>query len=377
MNLKYLSRIFYIAILALIIVGSALVLSASSAYSALRFHDNLYRLFSAHIIRVVIAIFSLVLFSVIPYELYRVYSKKIIIGVAGLLVLTLFIAPNVKGAGRWINLGLFSFQPSEIAKFFLIVHLAYLIEAKGDELQDYKNGFKYPLVWIIIIAGLIFVQPNVSTSLVVSTIAFTLLFIGGAKISHIVSTVGLAGIAAFCFMMMFHHSRQRILTFFHSFGSGSEINLQVAQAKIALGSGGFLGLGLGQSRQSNLFLPEAYGDFIFSIMGEELGFLGVVVILLIYLVIFFAGIIIAKNAKDKFGQLLAFGISFTIIISAFINAAVVTGIFPTTGIPLPFISYGGTSIIFMCGAAGVIVNIAVKSHKYKLKTSQASESVSK
>lgn len=365
MNLKYLSRIFYISILALIIVGSALVLSASSAYSALRFHDNLYRLFSAHIIRVVIAIFALVVFSVIPYELYKTYSKKIIIGAAGLLLLTLFIAPHVKGAGRWINLGLFSFQPSEIAKFLLIVHLAYLIEAKGDELKDYKNGFKYPLIWIVIIAGLIFVQPNVSTSLVVATIAFTILFVGGAKISHILSTVGLAGVAAFCFMMMFHHSRQRILTFYNSFGSGNEINIQVAQGKIALGSGGLLGLGLGQSRQSDLFLPEAYGDFIFSILGEELGFIGVVVILLVYLVIFFAGIIIAKNAKDRFGQLLAFGISFSIIISAFINAAVVTGIFPTTGIPLPFISYGGTSIIFMCGAAGIIVNIAVRSHKAK------------
>lgn len=369
MNLKYLSRIFIIAILALIIIGSALVLSASSTYSALRFHNNLYRLFSAHIIRVLIAIFFLILFSAIPYDLYKIYSKKIIMGAAGLLVLTLFIAPNVKGAGRWINLGFFSFQPSEIAKFMLIVHLAYLIEAKGDELKDYKQGFMYPLIWILVITGLIFIQPNVSTSLVVATIAFTILFIGGAKLTHIFSTVGLAGIAAFCFMMMFSHSRARILTFAHSFGSGSEINLQVAQGKIALGSGGFLGLGLGQSRQSDLFLPEAYGDFIFSILGEELGFLGVLIVLLMYFVIFFAGIIIAKNAKDRFGQLLAFGISFTIIISAFINAAVVTGIFPTTGIPLPFISYGGTSIIFMCGAAGVVVNIALKT--YKMKTVKA------
>ncbi|MGE5401047.1 MAG: FtsW/RodA/SpoVE family cell cycle protein [Ignavibacteriales bacterium] len=371
MNPKFLSRIFTISILALMIIGSALVLSASSTYSALRFHNNLYHLFTAHIIKVVIAIAFLIIFSVIPYDVYKKHSKKIIMFAAFLLVVTLIFAPNVKGAGRWINLGFFSFQPSEVAKFLLIVHLAYLIESKGEELKKYKEGLAYPLVWIIIIAGLVFIQPNVSTSLVIATIAFTLLFIGGARISHLIATIGCAGIAAGTFMMLFHHSRARILTFIHSFGNGGEINLQVAQAKIALGSGGLLGLGLGQSRQSDLFLPESYGDFIFSVLGEELGLIGVIIVLLIYIILFLAGIIIAKKAKDRFGQLLAFGISYTIILSAFINAAVVTGIFPTTGIPLPFISYGGTSIIILCASAGIIVNIALQAHKTNLTKAAA------
>jgi cell division protein FtsW len=162
--------------------------------------------------------------------------------------------------------------------------------------------------------------------------------------------------------MILSHSRKRILGFIGSFGEGGELNHQLKQGLLSLGSGGLFGVGIGNSKQSNLFLPEAYGDFIFGILGEETGFLGVVVVLLFYMVLFIAGILIAKKAKDKFGQMLAFGISFSIIIYAFVNAAVATGLFPTTGIPLPFISYGGTSIIFLSASIGILINIAIYNH---------------
>ncbi|HSD62426.1 MAG TPA: FtsW/RodA/SpoVE family cell cycle protein, partial [Ignavibacteriaceae bacterium] len=136
-------------------------------------------------------------------------------------------------------------------------------------------------------------------------------------------------------------------------------NIQVRQALLGLGSGGILGVGLGYSRQSNLFLPEAYGDFIFAILGEELGFIGSVMVLLAYLLLFIAGILIAKKCKDVFGQLLAFGISISVLVNAFINVAVATGLVPTTGLPLPFISYGGTSLIFMCISTGILINIGM------------------
>ncbi len=144
---------------------------------------------------------------------------------------------------------------------------------------------------------------------------------------------------------------------------GGDLNIQVKQALYGLGSGGLTGVGIGNSKQNNLFLPEAYGDFIFAILGEEMGFIGSVIVLLSYLILFAAGILIAKKAKDRFGQLLAFGITFSITIYAFVNVAVTTGLFPTTGLPLPFISYGGTSIIFLSISVGILINIAIMNWK--------------
>jgi len=162
--------------------------------------------------------------------------------------------------------------------------------------------------------------------------------------------------------MLFSHSRSRILTFITSLHSGRDINIQVKQAILGLGSGGLLGVGIGHSRQSNLFLPEAYGDFIFAIFGEEMGFIGSIILLVCFLALFIAGLLIAKKTKDKYGQLLAFGITFSIILYAFINIAVSVGLVPTTGIPLPFISYGGTSLIFLCISVGILINIALSNH---------------
>jgi cell division protein FtsW len=368
MSLKLLSRIEIVCIILLMIIGSALVLSASSTYSALKY-DSYYHLFTSHITKVVMAFGALFLFAFIPYELYKKISVKAIFGGILLLLITLVIAPHVKGAGRWINLGPISFQPSEVVKIILILHLAHWIDAKSDILTELKEGFIYPVSCVFIITGLIFIQPNVSVSMITLMLSYTMLFIGGARIKHLLVSLLAAGSVAGVFMMLFNHSRARILTFINSFHNGSEVNLQVLQAKIALGSGGLIGVGLGNSKQRDLFLPEAYGDFIFSILGEELGFFGAILVLCIYLVIFIAGIIIAKNAKDTFGQMLAFGLSFSILASAFINTAVVTGIFPTTGIPLPFISYGGTSILFTCASAGIIVNIALSTHKSKVSVS--------
>ncbi|MCC6255736.1 MAG: FtsW/RodA/SpoVE family cell cycle protein, partial [Ignavibacteriaceae bacterium] len=186
---------------------------------------------------------------------------------------------------------------------------------------------------------------------------------GGARLKHIfISSLSLI-LAAGSFAMILPHSRKRILGFVNSFGDGGTVNHQLKQGMLSLGSGGIFGVGIGNSRQSNLFLPESYGDFIFAILGEETGFVGVIVVLLFYVVLFVAGILIAKKAKDKFGQMLAFGISFLIIIYAFVNAAVATGLFPTTGLTLPFISYGGTSIIFLCASVGILMNIAIYNHQ--------------
>ena len=185
------------------------------------------------------------------------------------------------------------------------------------------------------------------------------------KFKHIALTLGSASLAGIGFMMFFAHSRQRIIGFITSLNGNSEPNIQVLQAKIGLGSGGMLGVGMGASRQSDLFLPESYGDFIFSILGEQFGLFGTTVVLIAYFALFVIGIYIAKKSDNQYGQLLAFAISFNIIITAFINAAVVTGLMPTTGITLPFISFGGTSILLFSISIGILINIANQGNRKK------------
>ncbi len=360
--MKKLGIIIFFDVFILMLLGLIIVMSASSTYSEFRF-DSLFHLFNSHVARVVIGILCLVFFSAVPYNIYRQFSKPAIFGITFLLLLTLFIAPEIKGASRWIHLGFLSFQPADIAKLVLIIHLAVLLEDKKDLLNNCKEGFAYLLFWVLIVSGLILIQPNVSNGVLLVFVSFALLYVGGAKISHIVFTSLACLIAAAAAAMLIAHSRARILSFINATQHGGSANIQVKQALLGLGSGGVLGVGLGHSLQSNLFLPEAYGDFIFAILGEELGFIGSVLVLTGYLILFAAGILVAKKAKDKFGQLLAFGITFSITIYAFVNIAVATGIVPTTGLPLPFISYGGTSLIFLCISVGILVNIAFTSAK--------------
>ena len=359
--MKKLAITVFFATFSLILIGLIVVMSASSTYSSAKF-DSTFHLFNSHLFRVVLGLILMATFSFIPYEWYKKISKPAIMGIAFVLIITLFIAPQVKGAGRWLNLGFITIQPADIAKLLLIIHLAFLLEKKSEDILDFKNGFMFLFIWVMIIAGLIFIQPNVSTAILIVVISLTMLYVGGARIKHIfLTSVGLI-IAAGSFAMILSHSRKRILGYIGSFGEGGELNHQLKQGLLSLGSGGLFGVGIGNSKQSNLFLPEAYGDFIFGILGEETGFIGVVIVLLFYMVLFIAGILIAKKAKDKFGQMLAFGISFSIIIYAFVNTAVATGLFPTTGLPLPFISYGGTSIIFLSASIGILINIAIYNH---------------
>ena len=349
-------KILIIFVIALIALGIILVFTASGTYSLMRF-NNLYFLFKSHFWKVIAALIAMVLCSLIPYDKYRDYSKKLLILIIAILILTFLFAPKVKGSSRWIDLGFIQFQPSEAAKVILIMHLAMMTERMGDKIKDFKNGFIFPLVWVGIVSGLVLIQPNLSTSIIIAATSLTLLYIGGAKFSHIMGIVASSGAVVGCAVMLFKHSRDRMITFIGSLINGGDINIQVRQAKIALGSGGLFGVGLGHSRQSDLFLPESYGDFIFSILGEEMGFVGAVTILFLYLVLFVVCLVIAKKAQDKFGQLLVLGLGFNVIISAFINAGVVTGLLPTTGITLPFISFGGTSIILFAASIGIIINV--------------------
>jgi cell division protein FtsW len=351
--MKNLARILIGIVLFLTILGTIIIFSARG-----------YSFFISHLSKVIFSVAVFIIFAVVPYKYYKEISKYLLVGIILALIYTLF-TPAVKGASRWMNLGFMSFQPSEFAKIFLLIHLAVLIERKGDSIKDFNNGLKYLLLWIGAVCILIFLQPNVSTTIIVAATSFVLLYVGGARFVHLGGIVGGLALVGGLGAMALPHSRVRILSFIHSITKGGSINLQVLQSKIALGSGGLFGLGIGQTRQSDLFLPEPHNDFVFSVVGEELGFFGALAILFAYMAIFFVGLLIAKKAKDEFGQLLAFGISFTVVVSAFIHVAVGLGLLPTTGITLPFISFGGTSIIIFSISLGILINIALISGKQK------------
>lgn len=349
-------KILIVIVVAFILLGSIMVFTASGTYSMMRF-NSIYHLFQSHLWKVIVAVAGMIFFSRIKYENYRKYTKIALFTIIAVLILTFLMAPKVKGAQRWINLGFMQFQPSEAAKVILIMHVSFMLEKMGDKIKDFRNGFIYPLIWVGIVALLVLMQPNVSTGVIIVVTSFVLMFAAGAKWRHVIGIVAGAGMAVGTIAMMLKHSRERIITYINSLVNGGDINIQVKQAKIALGSGGLFGVGPGHSRQSDLFLPESYGDFIFSIVGEEWGFIGALVVLAIYFGLFLVCMVIAKKSQDKFGQLMVLGLGFNIVISAFINAAVVTGLIPTTGITLPFISFGGTSIIIFAISIGIIINV--------------------
>lgn len=359
--MKKLGLTIFFDAFALMLLGLTIVMSASSTYSVFKF-DSVFYLFNSHLFKVLLGIAAVILFALIPYEYYRRLSKPLIIATVFLLVFTLLFAPSIKGAGRWLNLGVISIQPADIAKLVLVIHLALLLEAKANVMDNYRHGFLYLFIWIIGISGLIMLQPNISSGIMLILISLTIIYAGGAKLKHILVSLLISGTVIGIAAMIFPHSRSRIFSFVNSITSGSDLNFQVKQALYSLGSGGMFGVGIGNSMQSNLFLPEAYGDFIFAILGEELGLIGSIAVLVSYLVLLVCGILVAKKTKDQFGQLLAFGITISIVFYAFVNVAVTTGVLPTTGLPLPFISYGGTSLIFLCISVGILINIAFTNH---------------
>jgi cell division protein FtsW len=266
--MKKLAVIVFFATLSLILIGLIIVMSASSTYSATKFNNSFY-LFNQHLYKVLFGIAMLIAFSFIPYEWYRNVSKPAVISAALLLLITLIIAPQVKGSGRWLNLGFTTIQPADIAKLVLIIHLAFLLEKKKEYVTELKNGFLALLSWVFIFVVLIFFQPNVSNALLITVVSLTMIFVGGARLKHVLVSSLVLLASAGVFMMFLTHSRKRILSFIHSFGENGQLAHQVKQGIISLGSGGLFGIGIGGSRQSNLFLPESYGDFILAILGEE------------------------------------------------------------------------------------------------------------
>lgn len=361
-NVGYVDWLILIPVVGLMVFSLAFVYSASATIAEMKFGMP-EKLVLNHSIRVFVGIILMLIISRIDYHVWQKISKPLLLTSIILLVVVLFAGEAAKGASRWLRLGFFSFQPSELAKFAMVLHFATLLTRKQDVIKDFKQGFLPFVVWTLIICGLIALQPNFSTMIVIFFISIALMFIGNVNLIYLLTT-GLIGIAsAGVYAISATYRMNRIKAFFGLGGDSQPIetvNYQLNQALIAIGNGGLFGVGPGQNRQSHLFLPESYGDFIFSIIGEEYGFFGLLVIIIAFAIIFWRGMIIAKKAPDNFGYFLAVGIITTFAIYVFVNAGVNTGLLPTTGVPMPFISYGGTAVIFYSVAIGVLLNISAQ-----------------
>lgn len=360
-----------VPVLGLMLFSIAFVYSASAYIADFKF-GSADKYFWSHSLRVFIGIGILLIFAKIDYHIWIKFSKSILLFSIALLIIVLFVGDSYKGASRWLSFGPISFQPSELAKFALVLHFATMLTKKQQIIKELKNGFLPFVIWILIVCFLIALQPNFSTMFVIFLIAFTLVFIGNANLIHI----GVSGLIGLGFAVIFGISADyrlnRIMGYLGLTEGGMEntVNYQLKQSLLALGNGGMFGVGPGQNKQSHLFLPESYGDFIFSIIGEEYGFLGVSVIIAAFAIIFWRGMLIAKKAPDHFGYFLAIGILITFAVFVVVNAGVNTGLLPTTGVPMPFVSYGGTAIFIYAGAIGVLLNISAQAGIYpKIKES--------
>lgn len=338
-----------IIILLLLSIGLIMVLSASSP-SALSESGNSYAYFSKQLFFAILGIAAMWFISKIDYRFYQKFYKHAWILSIILLVVVLIAGKEVNGAKRWIYVtDTLSFQPSEIVKLLMIIFYAGILSKNRDELGDFLKGWVKNLIPLAIVILCLVVEPHISASIVIIGITTIMMIVAGCKLWQIV-VPGLAvapfiGIAIFN-IPKFAHATKRITTFLDPWQDATGDGWQVIQSLYAIGSGGLFGVGLGDSKQKFLYIPEPHNDFIFSILGEELGFVGCAFVLILFAIFIWRGILIAMKAPDMFGSLIAIGITALVAIQVIINIAVVTSSMPATGMPLPFFSYRRNSFIY-------------------------------
>lgn len=356
-----------IIIFLLLTLGIVMVLSAS-APSSLSTYGNSYEYVIKQSIFAIVGVILMFFISKIDYRIYKRFYK--IAYIASIIALASVVIPgiavNVKGATRWIDLGFGSFQPSELAKIGLIVFYAgYLTEHKNDLGFFWKGCIKSFCYLIPPIAILFFLQDHLSASVVIVAIVSIMMIMGGTRIKHFISLGITGGSAALAGILLLATTTDkgsfrlaRLTTFLDPWADPTGDGWQVIQGLYAIGSGGLFGVGLGESKQKYLYIPEPHNDFIFAIIAEELGFIGCFVVISLFALFIWRGILTAMKAPDSFGGLLAVGITSLVGIQAIINIAVVTSSMPATGMSLPFFSYGGTALVILLCSMGVLLNIS-------------------
>ncbi|MBN2384672.1 putative lipid II flippase FtsW [bacterium] len=365
------SRIFHfdsvllLTVLLLLGVGIIMIYSSSAIFAEEKF-DNAHRFLIRQIIWIMLGLAIMILLLNLDYQKLEtmIYSALLFSLITLVLVLLPWFGTEVNGARRWLSFGFINFQPSEFAKLILTVYCAYVLAKKKDRIQYFSYSIlplMFLLSWYMV---LIVLEPDLGAVLILTFIVLSMLYIAGARLSHLGLIVMAALPVAYILIWQVSYRRERMLAFLSPESDPLDSGFQIIQSKIAIGSGGFLGHGLGEGLQKLFYLPESHTDFIFSVLCEELGFLGGTVIIFLFGMFIWRGFAIALKAGNHFGRLLAAGLTLMIGFQAFINIAMAMGMFPTKGLALPFISFGGSSLLTNLAATGILLNISTRSNAY-------------
>ncbi len=344
---------------ALVCIGIVMVYSSSSSYAYEKFNDSAYYL-KRHILHFIIGLLLASVVVKLDYNQIRKYAKILLL--AGIIGLLLVFLPGIGhiagGAKRWIKFWNIGFQPSEFAGLFLIIYLADILERKQAYIKNFFYGFMPPLTISGVMIALILLQPDLGSAVMLLAVSIIMLFVAGARVMHFLPFIVMFVPALYLLILKVPYRLKRVIGYLDPWGDAQGSGFQIIQSFLALGSGGVFGLGLGSSRQKLFYLPQGHTDFIFSVIGEELGLIGTLGIVILFSIFVLEGIRISINARNLFGKFLALGLTVSVGLKAAINIAVATGAIPTKGLPLPFISYGGSALVFNLVGVGLLLNIA-------------------
>lgn len=348
---------------ALLVLGLVMILSASSVSSFATYGSSFW-FFRRQLLWALIGLVGFFFFRRLDYRRLKNFGYVLLAASVGLLVLVLVPSIGITsgGSARWLGLGPFSFQPSELAKLALVLFAADVFSRKEERTFRELSHTVMPMVpALIVLAVLVMMQPDLGTTLLLGAIGFGMLFVAGARLRHLVpiGVLGIAGGGALALGSAYR--RERILAFLNPWADPLDTGYQTIQSLIALGSGGLFGVGLGASRQKWSYVPNAHTDFIYAILGEEMGLLGTIAVLGLFAFLAYLGIRTARRAPDRYGMLLASGVTIWISVQALVNMGAVTAALPITGVPLPLVSFGGSSLVVLLSAAGILSNIALQS----------------
>lgn len=341
-------------VLLLLLLGLVMVYSSSYAFSAKHFGDPAH-LLKKQALAAAVGLALMFLLSWLDYRLLRQVDDLLLVLTLGLTFLTAI--PGVSAGGRWLPLGPFNVQPSEALKFALIVYLASTIVRRGVRLRDFTEGVLPYLVVLGLAAGSVLLQPDFGMAMLYGLLTFSLLFVGGARLDHLLLVAGAGLPVVFLLLYSSAYRWERIISFLEPFEYSLDESYQLVQSLTAVGSGGLWGRGLGLGREKFFYLPSAHNDFIFAVIGEELGLLGGLLLLVLFSALIWRGLRIALGAPERFGSLLGVGLTLALGLQAGINLGVAVGLLPVTGLTLPFISYGGSSLVISLAMVGLLLSI--------------------
>ncbi len=350
-----------IVVTLLIVIGVVMIYSASSVM-AIKKHGDAFYYVKRQLLCVGLGTGAMLFGSFYPYSRYKELAPALLILVYISLILVLIpaIGKEINGARRWFRLGPFSLQPAEYAKLVWIMYLSGFLVRKQERLKKFSAGLLPPIVLCGVFGVLLLLEPDFGTSFVIGLLTACMLAVGGVPWHHLFSLAPLGLLVCYRFVYHVEYRWERVTAFLNPWNDPRDSGYQLIQSWIAIGAGGLFGKGLGAGQQKLFYLPEPYTDFIMAVVGEETGFAGICIVSALFCMVAWIGISIAQQAKDHYGGLLAFGLTMMIALQAIINLAVVLGLFPTKGLPLPFISYGGSAFIANCLAVGILINIARK-----------------